>query len=68
MCLAIPGKVLSIKGKQAKVDFGNIQKDVFLGAIKPKVGDYVLVGSGIAVQIISKKDAMNIAKEWEKFK
>ena len=68
MCLAIPGRVLSIKGNKAKVDFGNIQKEIFLGAIKPKVGDYVLVGSDIAVQIISKKDAMSIAKEWGKIK
>jgi hydrogenase expression/formation protein HypC len=66
MCLAIPGKVLSVKGKQARVDFNGIQKDVFLGAVKPKVDDYVLVGSGIVVQIIDKKDAINIVKEWEK--
>jgi len=68
MCLAVPGKVLSIKEDKAKVDFGNIQKDVYLGIIKPKVGDYILVGSGIAIQKISKKDAMNILEEWKKLK
>jgi hydrogenase expression/formation protein HypC len=68
MCLAIPAKVLSVKGKRAKVDFGNRQKEIFLGTVKPKVGDYILVGSGIAVQKINKKDAMSILKEWKKLK
>ena len=68
MCLAIPGKVTSINGDMAKVDFGNIKKDVFLGIVKAKVGDYVLVGSGMAVQKINKKDAMKIIKEWNKLK
>ncbi len=68
MCLAVPGKVLSVKGNQATVDFDNIQKDVYLGIIKPKVGEYILVGSGIAIQKISKKDAMNILEEWKKLK
>jgi len=62
MCLAIPAKVLTIKGKHAKVDFSNMQKKINLGVIKPKVGDYVLVSSGFAVEIISEKDALNILK------
>lgn len=62
MCLAIPAKVLNVKGKHAKVDFGNTQKEINLGIIKPKVGDYVLVSSGIAVEIISGKDALGILK------
>jgi len=68
MCLAIPGKITSINGDMAKVDFGNIKKDVFLGIVKAKVGDYVLVGSGMAVQKINKKDAIKIIKEWNKLK
>lgn len=68
MCLAIPGKVLSIKGNRAKVDFGNSQKDVYLASVKPKVGDYVLISSGIAIQKIKKKDALNILKEWKKLR
>lgn len=68
MCLAVPAKVLRVNGNRAKVDFGNSQKEIFLGLVKPKIGDYILVGSGIAVQKISKKDAMNILKEWKKIK
>ena len=65
MCLAVPAKVLTIKGKHAKVNFGNTQKKINLGIIKPKVGDYVLVSSGIAVEIISEKDAQNFLKMME---
>jgi len=65
MCLAIPAKVLSIKRKHAKVDYGSIQKEINLGVIKPKVGDYVLVSSGFAVEIISERDAVKILKEWK---
>ncbi len=68
MCLAIPGKIISIKDNTAKIDFGNIKKDVFLGIVKAKSGDYVLVGSGVVVQKISKKDAIKINKEWNKLK
>lgn len=65
MCLTIPAKVLTIKGKHAKVDFGNTQKEINLGIIKPKVGDYVLVSSGFVVEIISEKDAQNFLKMME---
>jgi len=68
MCLAIPGKIISIKDNTAKIDFGNIKKDVFLGIVKAKSGNYVLVDSGIVVQKISKKDAIKINKEWNKLK
>lgn len=68
MCLAIPAKIIDINGSKAKVDFGEIQKEIFLGSVKANVGDYVLVGSGMAVQKISKKNAMSILKEWNKLK
>lgn len=68
MCLAVPGKILSVKGSKAKVDFNGIQKNVYLGAIKPKIGDYILVGAGIAIQKISMKEARNILEEWKKLK
>ena len=68
MCLAVPGRIINIKDNIAEVDFGNTKKDVFLGNVKAKTGDYVLVGSGIVVQKISKKDAIEINKEWKKIK
>jgi len=60
MCLTIPAKVLSINGKHALVNFRNKKERVILGTIKPKIGDYILISSGIAIQIITKEDARKI--------
>ena len=52
MCIAIPGKVVEISDTDAKVDFnGNIVK-VNLGLGSPKVGQYVLVHAGCAIEVM----------------
>jgi hydrogenase expression/formation protein HypC len=57
MCIAVPGKVVSISGQRAKVDFsGNIvETDIRLVNAKP--GDYVLVHAGFAIEVINKSDS-----------
>jgi hydrogenase expression/formation protein HypC len=60
MCLGIPGKVISIDGDQiAEIDFGGVNKKVSL-ALCPdaRVGDYVLVHVGFAIQKMDEKDAL----------
>jgi hydrogenase expression/formation protein HypC len=55
MCLAIPGKVLTIAGddplmRTARVDFGGIVKEISLAfAPEAVIGDYVLVHAGFAM-------------------
>lgn len=52
MCIAIPGKVVEISDTDAKVDFnGNIVK-VNTGLVSPKVGQYVLVHAGCAIEVM----------------
>lgn len=66
MCLAIPGKILSIEGsdplqKVAKVDFGGIVKEASLACLpNANVGHYVLVHVGIALSIVDEKEAHEI--------
>lgn len=63
MCLAVPGKVLSIEGSDPAflggcVDFCGIRKTVsfaFIPAVK--VGDYVLVHVGFALTQIDREEA-----------
>ena len=59
MCIAVPGEIGSIdneSGQDAKVDFhGNILH-VNLGLVQAKVGDFVLVHAGCAIEVM-KKDA-----------
>jgi hydrogenase expression/formation protein HypC len=64
MCLAVPGKVVSIDPSDpdmimAKVDFSGILKDVCIQWL-PEVreGDYVLAHVGMALNIVDEKDAM----------
>jgi len=63
MCLAVPGKVLSLAGddpafRSGYVDFCGVRKTVNL-AFTPEVvpGDYVLVHVGFAISRIDKEEA-----------
>ena len=65
MCLAIPGKIVSIKDKNAKVDFGGTFKDVNVSLVEAKKEDYVLVHAGYAIQVMDEKEANETLKLWE---
>ncbi len=45
MCLSLPGKVASIKGGYASVDYGEygVREDVNISLVDAKIGSYVLV-------------------------
>ncbi len=66
MCLAIPGKVLSIAGddpltRTARVDFGGIVKEISLAfAPEARLGDYVLVHAGFAIALIDAAEANRV--------
>ena len=50
MCLAIPGKILKIKGQIAEIDFNGIRKDVNIAMVDVKIGDFVMVHAGFAIE------------------
>jgi hydrogenase expression/formation protein HypC len=59
MCLAIPALVTSINGDLAQVDFGqNVLREVNVSLVDAKIGDYVLVHAGYAIQKLDKEDAL----------
>ncbi len=60
MCIAIPGKVESIDGNMAKVDFNGNLVNVNTGIIEPEVGQYVLVHAGCAIEIMEKDKAQEL--------
>lgn len=64
MCLAIPGKIKSINKKthHAKVSFNGIEKDVNIEIVNVKIGDYVIVHAGFAIQKLNQKDAKETLK------
>lgn len=57
MCVAIPGKIMSLEGDMAKVDFSGSMVDVNTGIIDAKVGQYVLVHAGCAIEVMDKDKA-----------
>jgi len=50
MCLAIPGKIIKIKDHIAEVDFDGIRKDINISLVNVKVGEYVMVHAGFAIE------------------
>ena len=59
MCIAIPAKVLSIKGKSALVEFGGgTQREINTALTVVNVGQYVIVHAGFAIQVMDEAEAM----------
>jgi hydrogenase expression/formation protein HypC len=66
MCLAIPAKVIEVKEKTAKVDFGEgVLRDVDVTLVEAKVGEYVLVHAGYAIQALDEKSAEETLQLWK---
>ncbi|MEE9366092.1 MAG: HypC/HybG/HupF family hydrogenase formation chaperone [Dehalococcoidales bacterium] len=71
MCLAIPVRIKSINGTEAEVEIGGITRKSSLILIpKAKVGDYVLLHAGYAINILDQAEAeetLAIFAEMSKF-
>jgi hydrogenase expression/formation protein HypC len=66
MCLAIPGKVINVKEDKAEVDFGgSVLREVNVTLVEAKVGDYVLVHAGYAIQVLDEKEAQETLTLWK---
>ena len=66
MCLAIPARVMRIDGSKAQVDFGEgVLREVNVTLVEAKVGDYVLVHAGYAIQTVDEKDALETISLWK---
>lgn len=63
MCLAVPGKIISISEdepllRMGRVSFGGLIKQVSLAYVpQAKVDDYVIVHVGFALSILDTKEA-----------
>ncbi|KKT73458.1 MAG: Hydrogenase assembly chaperone HypC/HupF [Microgenomates group bacterium GW2011_GWA2_44_7] len=65
MCLAIPGRVKEITGRQAIVQYPGETRRVLVGEEGVKVGDFVMVQMGIIIKILSKKEASVSLDAWQ---
>lgn len=56
---------MSISGEVAKVDFGGgTVREVDVSLVEAKVGDYVLVHAGYAIQVLDEEAAEETLKLW----
>jgi hydrogenase expression/formation protein HypC len=66
MCLAIPGKVVSISGdddltRMGRIDFSGVIKQASLAYVpEVQVGDYVIVHVGFALSKVDEAEAQKV--------
>jgi hydrogenase expression/formation protein HypC len=59
MCLAVPGRIVSIdENSVADVDFGGVNRPVNVSLVDVGVGEYVIVHAGYAIQVLSEEEAL----------
>ena len=67
MCLGVPGRVLSIDGMVAQVDFFGVRREVRLDIVDEPVapGDYILNHVGFAIRRIPESDIQETLSLYE---
>lgn len=71
MCLAIPGKIVSIDRSEpdltmAKVDFSGIVKNICIQWVDVAEGDYILAHAGMAISIVNAQVAEETLEDLKK--
>ena len=66
MCLAVPLKLIEINGKDAMGEAMGMKRKLRVDFIEnPKLGDYVMVHAGFAIEKLSKAQALEDIQAWE---
>lgn len=69
MCVGIPSKIIRINDSMATIDVYGAQRDISIMLLEDqvKVGDYVLVHAGFAIQKLQKKEAKETLKLFDQY-
>ena len=66
MCLAIPLRIIEIKGNTAVGEANSVKREIRVDFIKnPKIGDYVIVHAGFAIEKLAEQQALDDLEAWE---
>ncbi len=58
MCLAVPAKIVSIDGNEGEVEMAGVRRRIGLHLVpEARVGDYVLVHTGFAINVLDPSEA-----------
>jgi hydrogenase expression/formation protein HypC len=66
MCLGVPVKIIQVHGKEGIGEFKGVKRNISLELLdKVKLGDYVILHAGFAIQKLELKDALETLKLFE---
>ena len=66
MCLAIPLKLVEIDGKTAVGEAMGMRREIRVDFIdQPRIGDYVIVHAGFAIERLPEQQALDDLEAWE---
>ena len=66
MCLAIPAKIRSITDNSATVEISGVSYEANLMLTpQARVGDYVILHAGFAIQILDQQEAKETLRIWQ---
>ena len=66
MCLAIPLKLIEINGTSAVGEALGMTREIRVDFIpEPKLGDYVIVHAGFAIERLGEEQALEDLKAWK---
>lgn len=66
MCLAIPMKLTRIEGDKGIAELSGVKKEVSLKLLEEvKLGDYLIIHAGFAIQRLDEEEAMKTLAIWE---
>ena len=66
MCLAVPLRLITINGNDAVGEAMGMRRKVRVDLIsEPKIGDYVMVHAGFAIERLAEEQALEDLETWE---
>ena len=69
MCLAVPLRLIEINGKDAVGEAMGMRRAVRVDFIpEPKLGDYVMVHAGFAIERLEEAQALEDLEAWEELR
>ena len=69
MCLGLPAKVLSIDGNNSNVEMMGVTSTISIELLENvKIGDFVLVHAGCAIQILDQEEALKTIEIFQEIK
>ena len=63
MCLAVPLKIIEVNGKTAVAEAMGVSREIRVP--EPKLGDYVIVHAGFAIERLPESQALDDIAAWE---